>query len=221
MKTRSALGVPATSPATLFAGMATVTAALLVGGCISGRSVPPVHYYTLLAPAPPDGEIAAPSEDPGSPRLGVESFDVDPPYDQDRLVYRPSPDSSEVGFYSYHRWAAPLGRLTAAALAERLSGVAGLTAEPWASSRDYAAVLGGRVVRIEEIDSAAGPEVRVALELRLREPRGEVFWSTTLAASAGGTDGLGGAEVMGLVQRAFDRLLAEARPAVAAALEGR
>ena len=32
----------------------------------------------------------------------MRSFDVDPPFDQDRIVYRVGAESPEIGFYAYH-----------------------------------------------------------------------------------------------------------------------
>ena len=71
-------------------------------GC---KAMPTTHYY-ILEPR------AGSSDDAGAGvAVGVLPFEVDPPYDQDRIVYRIGADSPKVGFYEYHRWAAPLSRM--------------------------------------------------------------------------------------------------------------
>ena len=56
----------------------------------------------------------------------VEAFLVDPPYDQDRLVYRVGRNTPEVGFYDYHRWAAPLSRMLPKVVADSFGTVRGV-----------------------------------------------------------------------------------------------
>ena len=61
--------------------------ALLVGALVlcSCGSVPQTHYY-LLEPA--DFRPGSPSGSASGLAVGVKVFQVDPPYDQDRIVYR-------------------------------------------------------------------------------------------------------------------------------------
>ena len=144
--------------ATLTAAMA--VALVLSGGC--GGSLPPTHYYVL---EPQDVNAASL---PGGLNVGVDRFDVDPPYDQDRIVYRVGDESAEVGFYAYHRWAAPLERMLPRFVASAYADVPGLhSIEPVAPGRDYDAYLRGRVAAIEEIDTPEGQRVRIRLDLRL------------------------------------------------------
>lgn len=78
-------------------------------------SVPETHYYVLATTR------VVPSEAPAvdrRPTVGVETFAVDPPYDQGLLVYRLAANPAEVGFYDYHRWASPLGSLAAVAFTD-------------------------------------------------------------------------------------------------------
>jgi uncharacterized lipoprotein YmbA len=102
------------------------------------------------------------------------------------LVYRMGEGSEEVGFYSYHRWAAPLGHLVMVALVEGLRGTPGLAyVEPVSLDGGDDAVLRGRVVRAEELDSPRGQEAHLELEFQL-VIQGEVRWEGRLRGSAEG-----------------------------------
>lgn len=175
------------------------------------RTPPAVHYY-VLEPPRPAAEEPSPGASPEGISLGVESFTVDPPYDQERLVYRIGEDSPEVGFYAYHRWASPVGRLVAVAVAEALRGTPGIAAvEPaTGDGDDYTAVLEGRVVCLEEVDLPAGQKARVRLELKLRDRAGTVLWARTLTGEAEGR-AQSAAEIVEQMRRAFRTLLDELR----------
>ena len=149
--------------------------ALLGSAC---GSVPEIRYYTLAAPG--DGSAPAAVSAEGL-TIGVEIFDVDPPYDQGSLVYRLGPDSVEVGFYDYHRWASSLGRLAALAVAEGLRGVPGVAVCELATG-SYSATLTGRVVYLEEVDLKDGQLARIKIELRLEDAGGGRLWAHTLAS---------------------------------------
>ncbi len=188
----------------------------LIAGCAGG--LPPTHYYVLRPPPEARGEAPGAAVEDGL-AIGVEAFAVDPPYDQDRIVYRRGRDSSEVGFYAYHRWASPPGRLVSVALADGLRGTPGIAAiEPAASTGDYSARLRGRVIYLEEVDSEEVQEARVALELELWDRNGQTLWSQTVSGTASG-QATSGDEVVLLLRRAFDGALETARLGLAAALE--
>lgn len=184
-----------------------------LGAC---SSAPPTHYY-VLSPTRP--EAAAQAAETGSTGLvvGVPPFTVDPPYDRDQLVYRLGLDSVEVGFYSYHRWAAPLGDLVAVSMAEGLEGTPGIDRiEPVTSGGNYSAFLRGRVLYLEEIDVPGQQLARLALELRLVDREGKTLWSGQVEGSASGTN----ETVAGIVEQlyqAFDQALEQARSGLAAA----
>jgi uncharacterized lipoprotein YmbA len=144
-------------------------------------------------------------------RIGVEPFTVDPPYDRDQLVFRIGADAVEVGFYEYHRWAAPLGELVAVAIAEGLSGTPGIAAiEPVSAGGDYSAYLRGRVIYLEELDLPDRQQARLRLELRLVSKSGSTLWSQEVAGSAEGQNETV-AEVVELLYRAFEEALETAR----------
>lgn len=179
----------------------------MLGAC---SSAPPTHYY-VLAPTQPAQEAVASAGDSEGLRIGVEPLTVDPPYDRNQLVYRLGTDSVEVGFYTYHRWAAPLGNLVAVALAEGLRGTPGVEhIEPVSSGGDYTALLRGRVVYLEEIDVPGQQLARLALELRLVDRSGETLWADQVTGSAAGSS----ETVAGIVEQlyqAFDQALEQAR----------
>jgi len=193
--------------ATLAALMA--VALSLAGGC--GGRVPPTHYY-MLEPQ----DVSAASASPGLD-VGVDRFDVDPPYDQDRIVYRVGEESAEVGFYDYHRWAAPLERMLPRFVATAYSGADGLRViEPVAPGRDYDAHLRGRVAAVEEIDTPNGPRVHIRLDLRLVID-GRDVWTARIQESSGvPTDGVAG--VVERIGSVIDQGLRQTIPAFEAAV---
>jgi len=180
---------------------------LLVTAC---RSAPTTRYY-VLAPSKTAPEAVASATGESGLRIGVEPFTVDPPYDRDQLVYRLGVDSVEVGFYSYHRWAAPLSELVAVAMAEGLRGTPGLeSVEPWTSGGEYDALLHGRVLYLEEIDVPGQQEARIRLELRLVDMEGSMIWSQEVSGAASGQSDTV-AQIVEQLYSAFDQALEQAR----------
>ncbi len=163
------------SPA-LFCG---VVAILLATAC--GGSVPQVHHYVLE----PSAVAAERAETGDGIHVGVRPFSVDPPYDQDRIVYRVDENSPEVGFYPYHRWAAPISRMLPVLVADELRGTPGIaTIEPQSVDGAYTSFLEGRVLCLEEVDGPDGITARVRLDLTLRTKSGDVVWSERLEGRA-------------------------------------
>lgn len=182
---------------------------LLFGhGC---GSAPPTQYYTLTssprAAAFIDGGGPTDSHRDGDHRgsgiaLGVETFRVEPPYDRHEMVYRLGEGNPEVGFYAYHRWAAPLGHLVTTGLAEGLRGAEGLSrVEPASALGQYDALLRGRVVRAEELDLPGRQEAHLELDVQLMVG-GEVRWQLRVHGTASGQV-KSVAAMMGLMQEAF------------------
>ncbi len=183
-----------------------------LAGC---RSIPATRYYVLEPPA----IGGAPGQGLQSGlAIGVQEFVVDPPYDQDQLVYRTGEDSSEVGFYAYHRWAAPLGRLLPVAVARALTEIPGIASiQPMTPNGEYDAILTGRLFHLDEVDEPQGQRVRIRLELELSGADGTALWSQIVAAENNGR----AAEVPEVVERmtaALGRALEQARDGLAAAL---
>jgi len=154
----------------------------MLAAMLVGCGGPPATHYYLLELTP---RVAADTAAGAERRLtvGVRTFQVDPPYDQDRIVYRVRERSSEVGFYAYHRWAAPLSRMLPLAVATGLEGADGLRLiEPVVNGRSYDAYLVGRVLTLEEVDHPGGQDIVVRLKLALRTDDGAELWSEVLTA---------------------------------------
>lgn len=188
-----------------------LVASVLALGCAGG--LPPTHYYTLRSPS---GAQPGTETGPGL-AVGVESFAVDPPYDQDRIVSRASEDSTEVAFYNFHRWASPVGRLVAVALATGLRGSAGIASiEPASAIGTYDARLVGRVAYLEEV---GGRETRLGLALELVAGNGETLWAEFVSGSVrGSVAGSGDAALASRFDRALEEVLGEVRSELEAVL---
>lgn len=179
---------------------------VLAGGC---GKLPPTHYYVLEAADMHPTATAA-----GGLEIGVRAFRVDAPYDQDRIVYRVGADSPEIGFYAYHRWAAPLSRMLPGIVSDGLAGIAGVRSiEPVMPGRRYGAYLDGRVLVFEEIDLPGEQQVRARLTLRLTDADGAELWSGGLDVS-GSTN----ADAVRVVVERMNELLGEALVETRAAL---
>jgi ABC-type uncharacterized transport system auxiliary subunit len=184
-----------------------VVLVIALGGC--GGRVPPTHYYVLEAQDVSRPEAAYVVQ--GGWAIGVETFRVDPPYDQDRIVYRLGENSVEVGFYAYHRWAAPLERMLPRVVAAAFGDVPGTKSiESSAPGRSYDAYLGGRVLAFEEIDTSEGQRVRVRLALHLSTNDAEIWSDTVTGQAALSSDDVG--DVVHEMRSALADALREARP---------
>ena len=192
---------------------ATSVALLLMVGC---SQTPPTHFYVFELQQ--SAAVRAQSEEGWA--IGVRSFVVDAPYDQDRIVYRLGEGSPEVYYYAYHQWAAPLSRMLADSVADGLTGTEGVRSiEPLIPGRPYDAYLEGRVLALEEIDQAAQQIVRLRIDLLLVSRENEELWSRALRLE--GTTNT--TEVVVIVERMNNMLaqaLSEAGPDLAAALAG-
>lgn len=194
---------------------------------LSCRSVPATHYYVLASSHSGENDTSSGGTD--GVRLGVETFTVDPPYDQDRLVYRVGHESGEVGFYNHHRWAASPGRLVSTALIAGLRGTPGIAAvEPARKNGSYSMLLAGRVVALEEIDLPGRQMVRIQVDLKLfdmadkpadHKPvdhgtniRGRFITATAEGRAEEVSD------IMQLMQQAFAKLVVEVRAEIETAV---
>ena len=158
-------------------GFLSIAVLALTSGC---KAMPTTHYYVLEPRAGASDDVGA------GLTVGVLPFEVDPPYDQDRIVYRIGADSPRVGFYEYHRWAAPLSRMLPRIASAAFRDVEGVRRiEPVASGHRYDVRLYGRVITLEEVDTAGGQHVRMDLVLTLIGSDGSTLWS---AAASGRSD---------------------------------
>ena len=171
-------------------------------------SVPEVRYFTLGGPdGTPSSDVSASQQ---GLWVGVEELATDPPYDQDRLVFRAAGQPAEVGYYEFTRWAAPLGQLVQGQLVRVLQGRPDIRlAEPASSGRPYDLLLRGRVVQADEVDASDGSLVaRMRWSLQLVDSDGALVWNGEVLGEASGRaeDGEG---VMALMRQATARALAE------------
>jgi uncharacterized lipoprotein YmbA len=138
-----------------------------------------MNYYVL------EPRSGAAEDAPDGVRVGVLPFEVDPPYDQDRIVYRVGADSPKVGFYEYHRWAAPLSRMLPRIASAAFRDVEGLgRIEPVSSEQRYDVRLSGRVIALEEVDVAGGQHARIDLVLTLIGSDGSTLWSAAASETS-------------------------------------
>jgi uncharacterized lipoprotein YmbA len=150
--------------------IAAMFALALVTAC-GGKPPPPTRYYQLAPPAQP----AAPDAQARG-ALVIEPFTAEGAYDDERMVYRASP--YRLDYYDYHRWGAPPGQLLASYLEQALRKTGRFHTVAADSGEDGALTLSGRVIAIEEVDTAKTKWVgRVALELSVRDASGKVVWT--------------------------------------------
>jgi ABC-type uncharacterized transport system auxiliary subunit len=182
-----------------------VVIALLVG--CGGSPPPATHYYQLAPPSDTGGRSG------GDATLVVEPLTTDSGYDDERIVYRPSPYRLE--YYDYHRWSAPPGEMVASYLERALERSGKFRAVVRSSTPDATAVLSGRVAAIEEVDVSRQRWVgRIVVELTLADAtNGEALWTAqfeeTEPLRAQSPDGLARA-----LSVALGRIVRRATPAL-------
>lgn len=138
--------------------------ALLAVAC--GGTIPDTRYYQLAPPpaAARSGELV----------IVLEPLTTEAAYEDERIVYRTSP--FRLDYYQYHRWSAAPGVMIAGYLEQALESSGRVRAVIRELATGAAAVLGGRVIAIEELD--AEWRGRIVLELTLTDARsGAVVWS--------------------------------------------
>ncbi len=141
---------------------------LLFAGC-TGAKLPDTRYYQLAAPS---------SETTGGDlTLVLEPLTTDQAYDDERIVYRTTP--YRLDYYQYHRWSAAPGAMVGNFLEQQLEHSGRFRSVSRDMTPDAPAILGGRVIAIEEVDTSKGHWVgRIALELTLTEAKtNRVLWT--------------------------------------------
>jgi ABC-type uncharacterized transport system auxiliary subunit len=141
---------------------------ILLGAC-AGK-LPETRFYQL---APTEKA----SEPTGEATLVLEALATDPAYDDDRIVYRTTP--YRLDYYQYHRWSAAPGMMVGNYLEQAFESSGKFRSVVREQSADAPAVLGGRVIAIEEIDtSKTSWRGRIVIELTLTATRtGGVLWT--------------------------------------------
>lgn len=171
-------------------------AILMAMGMTACGSVPATRYYLLETRATSSLPVSAPV-------VRVEPFSVEPPYDQDRVVYRVGSDDVRVRFYPYDRWAVPLQDMVADLTAAALDGAGGVRFQRVAGARKGGFSLRGHLVRLEEVDLPSGPHIRFRLDLVLADAHGDVVYARQLNHESA----VAATEVEGVVRHMQEALL--------------
>jgi ABC-type uncharacterized transport system auxiliary subunit len=134
-----------------------------------GGKIPETRYYQLVAPTPTATQN-------GDAVLVLETLQTDSAYDDERIVYRTNP--YRFDYYDYHRWSAAPGTLIGNYLESAFERTGKFRSVVRELSPNASVILGGRVIAIEEVDTAKQWTGRVVVELSLTDARtGESLWS--------------------------------------------
>jgi cholesterol transport system auxiliary component len=152
------------------------TAALLIGfmalgGCAKVRYP---DYYTLNLPNPVS---ALRDTSPIPARVAVREFRAPQYLSQGSIVYRP--ESEQIAFYNYHRWAEdPRQSLTTAVMRDLKRVFESV--ELYDGRTDAEFLLTGSLDRLEEVDNERSVSVEVGVSAKLQNVKtGNVMWSDT------------------------------------------
>lgn len=194
-------------------------AGALLAAC-AGK-LPATRFYQL-APSPAaagaaggGGSAAGPGAPRDGPVLSIEPLTVDDAYQDERIVYRTGP--YRLDYYQYHRWSSAPGTQIADFLEQVLERSGRFRAVVREAADGADAVLGGRVIALEEVDESPTRWLgRVTLELTLRDVQtGAVLWTDRLT----GTEPLPTQSPEGLARAlsvAMDRIGRRVIPEIAA-----
>jgi len=131
--------------------------ALLLTAC---ASAPQTRYYSLDDFAGRQGSSCS-ANDSATTLVTVQPFNVLPPFDTTRIVYRPPDLPQTIGFYASHQWATPPARMLAQATVDYLCRV-GFNAE----LAGLAANTGETVIVSADISNCSK-------SIRLKDPAGK------------------------------------------------
>jgi len=177
-----------------------------MAGC-GGKILYPRYYALDIAPAP----RPAASESRLPATLAVRRFETPPYLRQGRIVYRQG--SAEIGFYDYHRWAAePAVSVTMAVIDSRRAARLFSFVKPYDGQGQQDYLMGGRIERLEEIDSTGSVRVEAKLSAELVDLRtGATVWTgnadETLGVETRNVNSVV-VEMSHAVQKSIDRLVA-------------
>lgn len=148
-------------------GVAVGTLLLLVlGGCLgSAPPVPRDHYYRVIVPPPPRGEVAL---FPGV--ISVTNLESDGLLRERPVLFSASGQSHEMQQHDYHYWIEPPTRMLQAQLVDYLrgSGAADSVVTPdLRVPADYE--VSGRIKRLERLLGGGPPRVVAEIELAMVE----------------------------------------------------
>lgn len=194
--------------------------ALLQAGCISlspgGKrgGLPDLHEYDLAAPTE---AVARPGGGPERPALQLEPFSAADVIDRQELVWRAG--DTQVGAYSMHRWARPPEEAVREALAASLAdALPGVTVASALEASDPEWLLLGHLERCEEVDRGGQWSAVLEAHLVLRDREGTEVLRRSYAIEEE-VRPRNPQAVIAALRRALVRLLEEATPDLAHAIE--
>ncbi len=174
-----------------------VCAALWLAGCASS---PPSSFYTLSAAAKPTAPASAPTYG-----VSVGPVTVPETVDRPQLVLQIS--ANRVAIDEFHRWAEPLARGIAQAVAENLSrllGTARAAAAPGFTGRNPGYRVALDVVRFEsKLGDSTGLDILWTIE-RASGDAGRSGRSAVVQPAGGGYDALVAAHSQALARASED-----------------
>jgi uncharacterized lipoprotein YmbA len=154
----------------------TTIAALLIaltalGGCAKVRYP---DYYALKLPNP----VSAPRDSARiSASVAVREFRAPQYLRQGSIVYRP--ESEQIAFYDYHRWAEDPRQSVTNTIVRELKQVF-QSVELYDGRTDAEFLLTGSLDRLEEVDSGRSVSVEAGISAKLQNVKtGTVIWSET------------------------------------------
>ena len=158
----------------LTTALALMVTLFALAGC--GRVRYPA-YYTLNLPAPPD----PPAADNVRTSIAVREFQSPNYLRQGPIVYRTTPE--EIGFYEFHRWASDPRVLVTSAVIDHLRASGQYSMVSLYDGRpnnDY--VFSGKLEKLEEVDSASGVKVEVAISAQITQvATGATVWRNAVS----------------------------------------
>ncbi len=150
---------------------ALLIALLALGGCSKVRYP---DYYALKVPSP-----VAPSRDSAriSASIAVREFRALQYLRQGSIVYRP--DSEQIAFYNYHRWAEDPRQSVTNTIVRKLKQVFD-SVEVYDGRTGAEFLLTGSLDHLEEVDNEGSVSVEVEVSAKLQNVKtGNVIWSDT------------------------------------------
>ena len=148
---------------------ALVIAFMTLGGCAKVRYP---DYYVLNLPNPVS---ASRDSGPIPASVAVREFRAPQYLRQGSIVYRP--ESEQVAFYDYHRWAEDPRQSVTTAIVRELKQVFE-SAELYDGRSGAEFLLTGSLDRLEEVDSERSVSIEVGISAKLQNVKtGNVMWS--------------------------------------------
>jgi uncharacterized lipoprotein YmbA len=144
---------------------------MALGGCAKVRYP---DYYVLNLPDPVS---AARDSRPIPANVAVREFRAPQYLRQGPIVYRP--ESEQIAFYDYHRWAEDPRQTVTTTMVRGLKQVFE-SVELYDGRTDAEFLLTGTLDRLEEVDSERSVSVEVGISAKLLNVKtGDVIWSDT------------------------------------------